>query len=116
MPAKPIVGQSVDHDQCSATGGNANGDKRRVGVVKERVHDPPQTYIQEITGRVRLMGGGIKAAQSQGEVNRINVVEVAASESDARCYQCAGKEKQLRNLTNLRNSEQDEDRLSVIQA
>jgi hypothetical protein len=62
------------------------------------------------------MGAGIKAAQSQGEVNRINVVEVAASESNARRHRDVGKEKQLRNLTKPQESEQNEYRLSVIQA
>ena len=75
--------------------------------MKKRVHHSPQTYIEEITGRVRLVGRGIEAPQPQGEVNRINVVEVAASENNARRNQNAGQEKQLLNPANLQNPEQN---------
>jgi hypothetical protein len=84
--------------------------------MKEPVYHSPQTYIKEITGGVRLVGSGIETSESQGEVNRIDVVEVVASESDARWHQYASQENQVPNLAKLQNSEQNEDRLSVIQA
>ena len=84
IETKPVQRHLVDHNRQSAAGENAQNDERKVGVVKHDIQQPAQTYVQEITWRMRLMDARIKTPHRQRKIHGIEVVEIMASKHETR--------------------------------
>ena len=51
--------------------------------MKHHIGQAAEADIEEVSGRMRLVHGRIETLQREGEVDRIDVVQIVAAESEA---------------------------------
>ena len=95
---EPIHCHLVDHNCHAAAGQNAQDNQRQVGIMKQNVQEPAETYIQEIPRWMRLMDAGIKTLHGQRKIDGIQVVEVTTAKHEASDGNRAGQKHQAHLL------------------
>ena len=66
--------------------------------MNEEVHEPANTDIEEVAGRVRLVDACIETIHAEREVDRVKVIEIAASKRETADGDSANEERNLNFL------------------
>ena len=74
------MSQNADGRHRNATEDDAHRDQSCVRIVKNQIDEAAEIHVQEVARGMRLVNARIEALQSQGEIDRVDVIEVVAPE------------------------------------
>ncbi|MGA2537217.1 MAG: hypothetical protein ABSF53_14465, partial [Terracidiphilus sp.] len=89
--SKPIESELVDENDGRNAGQRAEDDERQVCIVQQAIQETAEADVEKIAWRVRLMNPRVKSAHAEGEVYRIDVVEIVAPECETANSHPAGQ-------------------------